>query len=199
RGVWLSATSAVAATLVVLLPLRGGGAGRVVDVAALGALVAVVLALARGAADTSSLANERGTGAVLLLLPALIAFVAAVVWARILRPALRALERRGRNAPVPVRLAALSLARNPGHAAVAVAFLVVSLGLALFAETYRSTLARGETDQAAFAVPADFVVREDLTKLVPVLQAAPLQRFERLGHATPVLRLSGNVRRLEGS
>ena len=198
RGVWLAATIAVAATLVVLLSLRAG-AGRVVDVAALGALVAVVLALARGAANTSSLASERGTGAVLLLLPALIAFVAAVVWARILTPALRALDRRGRNAPVPVRLAALSLARNPGRAAVAVAFLVVSLGLALFAETYRSTLARGETDQAAFAVPADFVVREDLTKLVPVLQAAPLQRFERLGHATPVLRLSGNVPRLEGS
>lgn len=199
RGVWLAATIAVAATLVVLLSLRGGAAGRVVDVAALGALVAVVLALARGAADTSSLANERGTGAVLLLLPALIAFVAAVVWARILTPALRALERRGRNAPVPVRLAALSLARNPGRAAVAVAFLVVSLGLALFAETYRSTLARGETDQAAFAVPADFVVREDLTKLVPVFQAAPLRQFGGLGRPTPVLRLSGNVRRLEGS
>jgi hypothetical protein len=198
RGVALAATIAVAATLVVLLSLRAG-AGRLVDVAALGALFAVVLALARGAANTSSLANERGTGAVLLVLPALIAFVAAVVWARILTPALRALERRGRNAPVPVRLAALSLARNPGRAAVAVAFLVVSLGLALFAETYRSTLARGETDQAAFAVPADFVVREDLTKLVPVFQAASLQRFDRLGDAAPVLRLSGNVRRLEGS
>lgn len=198
RGIALAAVVAVAAAVVVLLSLRAG-AGRVVDVAAAGALVAVVLALARGAANTSSLANERGTGAVLLLLPALIAFVAAVVWARVLTPALRALERRGRNAAVPVRLAALSLARNPGRAAVAVAFLVVSLGLALFAETYRSTLARGETDQAAFAIPADFVVREDLTKLVPVFQAAPLPRFRAVAHATPVLRLSGNVRRLEGS
>src|SRR4051812_2986455 len=205
RGLVLSAAIAVAAALVVLLSLRGG-ATRVggvtvtlVDVAALGALVAVVLALARGAADTSSLANERGTGAVLLLLPALIAFVAAVVWARVLTPALRALERRGRNAPVPARLAALSLARNPGRAAVAVAFLVVSLGLALFAETYRSTLARGEADQASFAVPADFVVREDLTKLVPVFQAAPAKRFRRLGAATPGLRLAGNGARLEGA
>jgi hypothetical protein len=204
-GVGLAAAIAVAAALVVLLSLRAGAARvggltvTLVDVAALGALGAVVLALARGAADTASLATERGTGAVLLLLPALIAFVAAVVWARVLTPALRALERSGRNAPVPVRLAALSLARNPGRAAVAVAFLVVSLGLALFAETYRSTLAQGENDQAAFAVPADFVVREDLTKLVPVFQAAPLQRFGALAHATPVLRVSGNVRRLEGS
>jgi len=199
RGVGLAAAIAVAAALVVLLSLRASAARTLIDVAALGAFVAVVLALARGAADTSSLADKQGTGAVLLLLPALIAFVAAVVWSRILTLALRALERRGRNAPVPVRLAALSLARNPGRAAVAVAFLVVSLGLALFAETYRSTLARGETDQAAFSVPADFVVREDLTKLVPVFQAAPLQRFGRVAHATPVLRLSANVRRLEGS
>ncbi len=205
RGFALAAGIAVAAALVVLLSLRAGtarlGALTVtpVDAAAAGALVAVVLALARGAADTQSLADERGTGAVLLLLPALIAFVAAVVWARVLTPGLRVVERQGRNAPVPMRLAALSLARNPGRAAVAVAFLVVSLGLALFAETYRSTLARGETDQAAFTVPADFLVREDLTKLVPVFQAAQLDRFQTIGEATPVLRLSANVRRLEGS
>jgi hypothetical protein len=205
RGFALAAGIAVAAALVVLLSLRAGST-RVggltitpVDVAAAGALVAVVLALVRGTADAQSLANESGTGAFLLLLPALIAFVAAVVWARVLTPGLRTLERRGRSAPVPVRLAALSLARNPGRAAVAVAFLVVSLGLAVFAETYRSTLVRGDNDQAAFAVPADFVVREDLTKLVPVLRAAPLSRFEQLGDAAPVLRQSANVRRLEGS
>jgi hypothetical protein len=205
RGIALAVGISLAAALAVLLSLRAGTARvgaltvTLVDVAAAGALVAVVLALARGAADTQSLANERGTGAVLLLLPALIAFVAAVVWARVLGPGLRVLERQGRNAPVPVRLAALSLARNPGRAAVAVAFLVVSLGLALFAETYRSTLARGETDQAAFTVPADFVVREDLTKLIPVFRAAPVARFAKVGHPIPVLRLSGNVRRLEGS
>src|SRR5439155_2859866 len=113
-----------------------------------------------------------------------------------------ALEREGRTAPVPFRVAALSLARHPGRAAVAVAFLVVSLGLALFAETYRSTLARGESNQAAFAVTTDYVVREDLTKLVPVFKAAPLRRFRTLApgvRAIPVLRLSGNVGRLEGS
>src|SRR4051794_2932106 len=205
RGFVLGVSIAVAAALVVLLSLRGGGTKvgsfgvTLVDVAAAGALLAVVLALARGSASAESLANESGTGPVLLLLPALIVFVAAVVWARLLTPSLRLLERRGRTAAVPVRLAALSLARNPGRATVAVAFLVVSLGLALFAETYRSTLARGQTDQAAFSAPADFVVREDLTKLVPVLQAAPLKRYESLAHAVPVLRQSANVHRLEGS
>jgi hypothetical protein len=208
RGFVLAAAIALAAALVVLLSLRAGSArlGALtvtpVDAAAVGAAVAVVIALARGAANTQSLANEGGTGAVLLVLPALITFVAAVLWARVLTPALRGLERQGRAGPVPVRLAALSLARNPGRAAVAVAFLVVSLGLALFAATYRSTLARGESDQAAFSVPADFVVGEDLTKLVPVFQAAPLQRFQSLApgvRVIPVLRLSGNVRQLEQS
>ena len=40
------------------------------DVAALGAAVAVAVALARGAADTGALLAGNGTGVVLLLLPA---------------------------------------------------------------------------------------------------------------------------------
>jgi hypothetical protein len=42
---------------------------------------------------------------------------------------------------------------------VTVAFLVVSVGLAAFAGTYRSTLLEGERDQASFAVPLDYTVR----------------------------------------
>jgi hypothetical protein len=208
RGFVLAAAIAAAAAAVVLLSLRAGSArlGALtvtpVDAAAVGAALAVVLALARGAADAGALADERGTGAVLLLLPALIAFVAAVLCARVLAPSLRLLERWGRSGPVAFRLAALSLARNPGRAAIAVAFLVVSLGLALFAEAYRATLTRGQHDQAAFAVPVDAIVREDLTKLVPVLRVAPVDRFGSLApdvRAIPVVRLSGNVRRLETS
>jgi hypothetical protein len=125
-----------------------------------------------------------------------------VLLARVLAPTLRLLERWCRAGPLALRLAALSLARSPGRAAVAAAFLVVSLGLAFFAETYRATLARGQHDQAAFTVPVDVIAREDLTKLVPVLAAAPLDRFESLGpgvRAVPVVRLPGNVRRLETS
>jgi hypothetical protein len=208
RGFVFAAAIAAAAATVVLLALRMGsarlGAFTVtpVDAAAVGAAVAVVLALARGAADAGALADESGTGAVLLLLPGLIAFVAAVVCARVLAPSLRFLERWGRSGPVPLRLAALSLARNPGRAAIAVAFLVVSLGLALFAEAYRATLARGQHDQAAYAVPVDAIAREDVTKLVPVLQAVPPERLRRAAPGTkdlPVVRLSGNVRRLETS
>jgi FtsX-like permease family protein len=202
RGFVLAVAIAAAAAMVVLLSLRAGSARlggltlTPVDAAAIGAAVAVVVALARGAADADTLADESGTGAVLLVLPALIVFVAAVLWARALAPALRVLERWGRGRAVPLRLAALSVARNPGRAAIAVAFLVVSLGLALFAEAYRSTLARGQEDQAAYTVPVDTIVREDLTKLVPVSQAPAAAAGTR---AIPVTRLSGNVRRLETS
>jgi hypothetical protein len=208
RGFVLAGAIAAAAAAVVLLTLRAGAARlgvltvTPVDAAAVGAAVAAVVALARGAADATSLADESGTGAVLLVLPALIAFVAAVVSARILAPSLRLLERWGRRGPVALRLAALSLARNPGRAAIAVAFLVVSLGLALFAESYRATLARGQHDQAAYVVPVDAIVREDLTKLVPVLRVWSIDRFRSIAPGVrpiPVVRLSGNVRRLETS
>ena len=203
RGLLFGFVIAVAASLVVLLSLRlgsarlGGWTVTPVDAAAAGALVAVVIALARGAADASTLATERGTGGVLLVLPALIVFIAAVFFARVLAPSLGLLERWGRGGAAPVRLAALSLARHPGRAAVAVAFLVVSLGLALFAEAYRATLVRGQDDQAAFAAPVDDIVSEDLLKLVPVFQAASLRDFSGAVPGTrafSILRQSGDVR-----
>ena len=170
-----------------------------VDVAALGAAAVIVTALLRGSTDAGALAREGGTGALLLLLPGLVAFVAAVAFARLLGPALRGLERLARRRAVPLRMAALSLARHSGYAAIAIAFLTVSLGLALFAETYRSTLSRGQADQAAYAVPPDAIVDEDLRELVPVLQAAPVERYAEATHggsATSVLRMQASVSRL---
>lgn len=207
-GLLLALAIALAAALAVLLSLRAGGArlGALtitpVDAAAIGAAVAVAVALARGAANAGSLANQRGTGAVLLVLPALVAFVAAVVVGRLLAPALGLLERYGRRGPPAVRLAALSLARNPGRAVVATAFLVVSLGLALFAATYHATLVRAQRDHAAFAVPVDAIVSENLTTLVPVLQAASPQQFAHAVPGTrviPAVRLSADVHRLSGA
>lgn len=203
-GIALAVGLAAAATLVLVAALRirplrvGGLAVSAVDVAALGVLAAVLIGIARGSADASSLVSGSGTGTFLLLLPGLVAFVAAVAAARLLAPVLRLVERRGRRASFAFRTAALSLARSPGRAAVAVTFLVVSLGLALFAQSYRATLERGQADEAAFAVPADDVLREDLTKLVPVLHAAPMRRYEALG-GVPVLRRSADVSRLGGA
>jgi hypothetical protein len=207
-GAALLLFAAAATVLAVALRARpvslGGLQLTVADVAALGAAAALAVALTRGSADPSTLAEERGTGVFLLLLPGLVAVVAAIAAARALAPSLRLLQRLGRSAPVSFRLAALSLARNPGHASVAVVFLVVSLGLALFAAVYYSTLVRGQSEQAAFAVPLDFTVREDLSPsgLVKPLELAPLARYRDLGpdtDALPVVRLRASVSRLAGS
>ena len=123
-------------------------------------------------------------------------FVVAVAAARLLVPGLRLLERAARGGRIHMRLAALSLARSPGRAAVAVTFLVASLGLGLFAVVYRSTLDDGLSEQAAYAVPQDFTVREDLspTGLVAPLEAAPLSSYEDLGaEVTPVLRRTASA------
>jgi hypothetical protein len=191
-GIAAAAGAAVVATLVLVVVLRIRPTPIVFDTLAVGSLGAIVLAIGRGSANAQSLASG-GTGTFLILLPGLIAFVAAVVTARLLAPALRFGERRGRRAPAAFRLAALSLARGPGYAAVAVTFLVVSLGFALFAQAYRQTLAEGQRDQANFTVPVDAIVKEDLSSLVPVLHAAPLAQFARAGRAAPVLRLSGGL------
>jgi hypothetical protein len=194
-GLGTAAALAVVEAVVLLVALRARPLRALVDAAAAGAVVAIVLALVRGGTDPDELAREGGTGVVLIVLPALIAFAAAVVCARVLAPALRALGRAGTRGPVALRLASLSLARNPGRASVAVGCLVVSLGLALFASTYRSTLHRGQADQAAFAVPRAALLSEDLSKLVPVTDVP----WRQLPGATPVLRLDGAVPRLTGS
>ncbi len=198
---------ATALALVLLAALRakplalGGRSFSALDAAALGALAIIVLTLLRGDLDQEALAAESGASVALVLLPGLVTFVAAVLCARLLRPALILLERASRGRSVSLRLAALSLARHPGHAAVAAAFLLVSVGLAVFAESYRTTLARGQEEQAAFAVPLDFTLREDLTRLIRVGEAAPPEQLASLGEAVqvePVLRLSANVNRSGG-
>jgi len=199
RAFGIAVALAVLTALVMLAALRaetlafGGLTLSAADVAALGALGAVLLALARGKADAGTLAAGSGTGVMLLLLPGLVLFVLAVAVARLLAPSLRLLELAGRRAPAPVRLALLSLARSPGQVLLSVVFFVLSVGVALFAIAYRSTLERGQAEQARFAVPAPYVLQENLQRLVTVQQAAPLARYAPLGRVTPVLRDTGYV------
>ena len=185
------ATAVLAVTVTSRSPRLGRAPISLLDLAALAVVLLVALALSRG---------DRG-GDLVLLLPALVTFAAATAAARLLRPALRGAERLSRGRSLGLRLALLSLTRNPGYTVAATSFLVVSFGLALFAETYRATLERSERDGAAFAVPRDFVVREDVRRLIPVLDAAPFARLRELGpgaQVDPVLRLTGGVGRLEG-
>ncbi len=200
RGLGIAVAVAAAAALVVTLalviePVRLGGlALSPLDVAAIGAALAVVIALARGSANASELLAANGTGLVLLLLPALVGFAAAVTVARLLPLALRGLERVVPENALALRLAALGLARRPGYAAVAVAFVVVSVGFALFASSYRSTLVVAQRQEAAFAVPADEVVSEDLAQLIPVRSVVtPAVERSLDARVSRVTRVAGSI------
>ncbi len=202
-GGFALAGAVFAATALLTLLALAVGAARVgavgigpLEIGAAGALAAVVVGFARGRTGPEELSAGQGTGILLALVPGLAAFVAAVVCARGLPPLLRLGGRLVRGRRVPVRLAVLSLARHPGRSALAVAFLTVSVGLALFAATYHSTLSRNQGDEAAYAVPADYVVSEDFSKLVYPLEAASIEGYDRLApraHAFPVIRIPADV------
>src|SRR5205085_10796465 len=108
RALWIGVALAVLTAVAMLASLRvdaiavGGLRVTVADAAALGALAAVLLALARGKADVSTLGESQGTGALLLLLPGLVLFVLAVAAARVLTPVLRGIEWIGRRSPPSV-------------------------------------------------------------------------------------------------
>ncbi len=195
HALWIALALAAVTCVAMLAALRvdsvafGGLRVTVADAAALGALAAILLALARGKADTSALEANGGTGVLLLLLPGLVLFVLAVAAARLVAPVLRALELVARRATPSIRVALLSLARSPGEVLLTVVFFVLSVGIAVFAIAYRATLVQGQREQARYAVPAPFVLQEDLGRLVSVQEAGLPPRY----HATPVVRDSGSV------
>ena len=192
-GLAVALLAALVIAVTVSLEIRGRARIGPLEIAATVAVVAVLAVLASGSVDAGELASGGVAPAVLLLLPGLVAFAAAVVASRFLPGAGRLFARRGAG---DVRLAGVSVARSPGAAGVAAAFLALAVGLAVLAVAYRSTLQTGERDQAAYAVPADVVVREDLRALVPVTSAAPLSRYGAIPGveaAYPVLRSSASA------
>ena len=191
-------TTGVIAAVVSIRP-RNVGFGPL-EFIACAALLAVGVALLSGAADDKSLAAGESSALLLLMLPGLIALAAAIIVARLFPPLARAVSGRLTRG-LATRLAAAGLARGSGAAVVTVSFLTIAFSLALVAEGYRSTLSRGEREQAAFAVPLDATVREDFGTLVRVFDAASLERFRELvgnkGAAYPVLRVTGGAGRAE--
>ena len=191
-GVWVVATLAIVVTVSAPEGRRRGRGPRLVDVAAIGAAVAIAIGLSSGKASAGTLSGNR---LLYILLPALVCFVAAVAAGRLLAPAMRLGERWTRGAATALHLAFLALARAPARTVATVGFLLVSIGLALFAVSYRATLDAGARDEAAFAVPLDFSLTEG-SQLVLPLQAASLSRYEAIAPgvgAYPVLRRTASV------
>jgi hypothetical protein len=171
------------------------------DMAAIASALAVVLALVRGPATADELQHGSGAGALLLVLPALVALATGVALARLIGPLTRLAERAGRGTSAAPRLALLALARGRGRTSATAAFLAVSTGLAVFAAVYGATLSEGDRQQAAFRVPLDYTASQG-TSLTRPLGAAPLADWRRLAPgavALPVLRLSADVLLRDGS
>jgi hypothetical protein len=191
-GAWIVATVAIVIAVRTPERRRTGGV-RPIDVAAVGALVAVVLAVT--SADATAGASSSRSRLLYTVLPGLVCFAAAVAAGRLLGPAMRLGERLSRGAAAALHLAFLALARAPARTVATVGFLLVSIGLALFAASYRGTLEDGARDEAAYAVPLDFTLTEG-PRLVLPLDAAPLARYQRVApgaSAYPVLRRTASV------
>jgi hypothetical protein len=191
-AVWAVATIAIVVAVATPERRRRGPGIRVVDVAAAGAAIAVVVGLSSGQANAGTLTGNR---LLYILLPGLICFVAAVVAGRLLAPAMRVGERATRGAATAIHLAFLALARAPARTIATVGFLLVAIGLALFAVSYRATLSDGARDEAAYAVPLDFSLTEG-SQLVLPLHAASIKGYESLApgvSAYPVLRRTANI------
>ncbi len=194
-GAWAVATIAIVVAVSAPERRRRAGGVRMLDVAALGAAIAVVIGLSTGKASAGTLSGDR---LLYVLLPGLICFVAAVAAGRLLGPAMRLGERSTRRAAAAVHLAFLALARAPARTVATVGFLLVSIGLALFAVSYRATLADGARDEAAFAVPLDFTLTEGSQLVLPLqnLTGAALRRACARGRGVPGAATDGERRGL---
>ena len=123
------------------------------ELAALTALVLVVWqASTTGALDPDQVARG-GAAPIILLVPALAFFAAAVVLLRLVPPALRLGERIARRKPF-VRLGFVAAARNPAQAAATTTFVAIALGSSLFSLAYLATIDHQARDEARFRVGA---------------------------------------------
>ncbi|MBA2374472.1 MAG: ABC transporter permease, partial [Chloroflexi bacterium] len=124
----------------------------------------------------SSLANP-----VLVLLPPVIAFLFALAFLQAWPPLLRALARRLRRAPLPIRLSLLSVSREPGRPAATLTLLTFSLGAIVFAVGWSASLRQGIDDAAAYRSGLDLRVTELGTGLSIARSVVPIERYEALG------------------
>jgi hypothetical protein len=149
----------VLAFVAVLLGIHPGS-GRLIQprLIALAVLPAVaVLAwdrLSQGQLDAAELAAQAaGPGTVLF--PGLLGLTVILGSLVVLPPIFRRLARASRRSPLSVRLALLSIAREPLRPAATMTLLAFSLGAAVFALGHSATLRQGAADEAAYIAGMD--------------------------------------------
>jgi hypothetical protein len=180
RGVAAVAGGWLVSTVLVAALVAAPAGRRIADVAAVAAAAALALTLA---------GNDSGTTVQTILLAPLCALAAGVLVLRLCGLLLMAGERAARRGPMAVRVAFVGLARRPALPSLWVAFVAVAIGLGGFALSYRATLARSASDQAAATVPLDAIVSPGPSFATPLTLASP-SRWDALarGVAWPVRR-----------
>ncbi|MGN6607414.1 MAG: hypothetical protein ACTHMS_10460 [Jatrophihabitans sp.] len=128
---------------------------RLLDLVAVTALGAVVLAAARGSSSASQV--DQGDPLVVAL-PVLAAVVAGLVAARAWAPVTRLLRRALPRRSLAGQLALLGVVRRPLRSVTTAGFVTAAVATVVFAGAYRATLLAGDADQAAFQVPLDATV-----------------------------------------
>ena len=193
---------AVVATVVVLvtssslsaLGTQAATAWRVVDAAVLVAFAMAGLAISRGVISAASL--DGGADPLLTVLPVIAVLtgglLAARAWPFLAAWVGRVLPRRW----LASRLALLGVVRRPLRPVATVAFLTAATAIVVFAGGYRSTLAQGAVDQAAFEVPLDARITTGTTLERPldVQPAAEYGSAAPDAAAFPVVRSATAVR-----
>ena len=136
-------------------------------------------ALSAGPVDPTKLAGNA-TSPASVLLPGAIGLSVILGSLVVLPPLLRGLARISRRAPLALRLAAISVAREPLRPAAVTTLLAFSVGAVVFGQVYAATLRQGAADQAAFATGLDVRVQTLAaegrfgTYVVPLLQGGVL-------------------------
>jgi hypothetical protein len=105
----------------------------------------------------------------------------------LLPPLLRGLARITRRAPIGIRLAAISVAREPLRPAAIMTLLAFSVGAVVFGQVYAATLQRGAVDQAAFATGMDIRIQSLAAEITFGQYVVPLLEQGELGADVEVL------------
>jgi hypothetical protein len=169
-------------------------AWRVVDATVVVGLAVVALSVARGTVGAATL--DAGNDPLLTALPVLVVLCGGLLAARLWPAGVTLLGRAVPHRWVAARLALLGGARRPLRPVATVAFLTAATAVVVFAGSYRSTLAQGAVDQAAFTVPLSARVTTGSTLERP-LDVAASKTFAALAPGVavrPVVRSAAGLR-----
>jgi hypothetical protein len=183
--------AAVAVVVMAMAPGRSMGAIRIAGAVGITAVVILGWQLSAGGSIGANILARSLASPVVVLLPPVLAFVLALGFVATLPAILRALARRARSAPLPVRLSLLSVSREPARPAATLTLLAFSLGAIVFAAGWSASLSRGIEDAAAYRSGLDLRVAELGTGLSISASVVPTDRYAALGddiRAVPVYR-----------